>query len=435
MSSDYQRVKSYVSRLLEQHTKEQLLAQLAPKTEPPPPRVPRGVSVNDMAKRLDMTKLPKEEREEIADRRSVEYHDRYVRNIENYIGTVKVPLGLTGPLRVNGLFAQGDYLIPLATTEAALVASYSRGARTITAAGGCRAMLLNEGVGRAPGFIFADLAEAGLFVTWAQEQFETFKSVAAETTRHGQLVNMHVTIEGNHVYLFLEFETGDASGQNMVTIAAERIRGHVMAHSPVKPKRSYVEANLSGDKKASFQSFHTVRGKKVAAEATIPPETVKKYLRTTPARLEEYWRLSAIGGSLSGTIGLQGHYANGLAALYLACGQDVACVSESAIGVTRLEVAADGALYASVNLPNLMVGTVGGGTGLPSQAACLGIMGMKGSDRARAFAEICGALCLAGELSIMAALCTGEFAKAHHILARGARNKDTTPPAPERTSP
>src|SRR5262249_55675052 len=160
-------------------------------------------------------------------------------------------------------------------------------------------------------------------------------------------------------------------------------------------------------------------GRKVSAEVLIPADLVEKRLRTTPEHMVNFWRMSAMGGVLSGTLGLQGHYANGLAALYLACGQDVACVAESAVGVTRFEVLEGRALYASVTLPNIMVGSVGGGTGLPSQKACLDIMGLSGPGKAQALAEVCAGLCLAGELSIMGALCSGDFSRAHRVLARG----------------
>ncbi|MFW6333488.1 MAG: 3-hydroxy-3-methylglutaryl-CoA reductase, partial [Thermodesulfobacteriota bacterium] len=234
----------------------------------------------------------------------------------------------------------------------------------------------------------------------------------------GRLADMKMTVEGNHVYLCFEYTTGDASGQNMVTFATQAICEYILEKSPVKPRKWYVEANLSGDKKASFQSFNSVRGKKVTAEALIPADISRQYLRATPEELADYWRISSIGGSLSGTIGMQGHFANGLAALYIACGQDAACVSESAVGITRLEVTGEGDLYASVTLPNLMIGTVGGGTGLPGQNACLKIMGMAGPGKARAFSEIAAALCLAGELSIIAALTSGDFSRAHQAFSR-----------------
>ena len=357
--------------------------------------------------------------EALADSQSLAQAGRYRRNIENYIGTVKVPVGLAGPLRINGLFARGDYYIPLATTEACLVASFSRGSRTISEAGGCTAMLLSEGVSRAPGFTFQNLQEVRLFVQWARSRYADFKREAEATTRFGKLIDMRVTVEGNHVFLYFDFTTGDASGQNMVTIATEAICAHVRANSPVRPQCSFVEANFSGDKKASAQSFQSVRGKRVSADVTLPADLVKARLHSTPAQMAQYWQLAAIGSMLSGTFGVQGQYANGLAALYIACGQDVACVAESAVGVTRLEVTDQGALYAAVTLPSVMVGTVGGGTGLPSQQACLDMMGLSGGGNAQAFAEVCAAVCLAGELSIIGALSSGEFARAHQRFARG----------------
>jgi hydroxymethylglutaryl-CoA reductase (NADPH) len=343
----------------------------------------------------------------------------YQGNIENAIGVLRMPIGLAGPLRVNGLAAKGDYPIPLATTEAALVASYHRGCRLLTAVGGCAALVLSESVSRAPGFVFRTAAEGCLFIVWAVEQFEEFQRITATSTSHGQLVDIVCTVEGNHAYLNFEFTTGDACGQNMVTLATQMICDDIVKRTPVQPQRYYVESNLSGDKKASARSFTTARGKKVTAEAMIPAEMIAQHLLTTPQAMADYWRMSAIGGVFSGTLGIHGHFANGLAALYLATGQDAACVAESSIGVTRFEVTEDGGLYASVTLPGIMVGTVGGGTGLPTQKACLELMGLYGSGKARALAEVCAGLLLAGELSIIAALSAGHFARAHRKLARG----------------
>ena len=205
----------------------------------------------------------------------------------------------------------------------------------------------------------------------------------------------------------------------MVTLATEIICTFIEKNSPIRPQYHFLETNMSGDKKASAQSFVSVRGKKVCAEVLLPADLVKRRLHTTARRMSDYWRMSAIGGVLSGTIGVQGHYANGLAALYIACGQDAACVAESAVGVTRLEEMEGGDLYAAVTLPNLIVGTVGGGTGLPSQRACLRVLGLDGDGHARAFAEVCAGLALAGELSIIGALSAGHFARAHRRLARG----------------
>lgn len=420
MSADHRHASSYLDRLLLARSPEELRQQLAPKQDNLPAKVAGGnhLTIETVDRRWQAIPLPPEIRNNLLDPQTQAQLPSYQSNVENFIGTVKVPIGLAGPLRVNGLFAQGDYYIPLATTEAALVASYSRGAQLISEVGGCTAVLLNEGIGRAPGFAFRDLQESGLFVVWATAQLEEFRKQAEATTRHGKLKDMRITVEGNHVYLYFEFTTGDASGQNMVTLATEAICAYIQAHSPIRPQYFFVEANLSGDKKASAQSFLLVRGKKVSAEVVLPAEVVKKRLRTTPEHMVNYWRMSALGGVLSGTVGVHGHYANGLAALYLACGQDVACVAESAVGVTRFEVTAANELYAAVTLPNIMVGTVGGGTGLPSQQACLAIMGLSGAEKARALAEVCAGVCLAGELSIIGALCSGAFSRAHQVLAR-----------------
>jgi hydroxymethylglutaryl-CoA reductase (NADPH) len=344
--------------------------------------------------------------------------DAFDGNIENCIGSVKVPVGLAGPLRVNGLYAQGDYPIPLATTEAALIASYHRGACMISASGGCTSMLLYQALNRAPAFAFDSLITAGRFVSWSMETFETFQQIANSTTGHGKLVDVGTTVEGNHVYLNFEYTTGDASGQNMVTIATQAVCDYISSHCPVPIKQLYVEGNLSGDKKASAQAYTSVRGRKVSAEVTISPEILHKYVHATPKQMVDYWQISAIGGVLSGTMGIHGHFANGLAALYIATGQDAACVAESAIGLTRFEITDEGNLYASVSLPGIMVGTVGGGTGLPSQKACLDLMGLHGSNNSGALAEVCAGLLLGGELSIIAALATGDFTRAHHKLAR-----------------
>lgn len=346
---------------------------------------------------------------------------KYGRNIENFIGEARIPIGLAGPLRINGLAARADYYVPMATHEAALVASYSRGMHVITAAGGCAAWVLNRGVTRAPGFIFRSTADAGLFVAWVVEQVRVLRRVAQSTTRHGKLIDIRLNVEGNHVYLICEYETGDAAGQNMVTVATEAMCQHIVANTPVAPRSWFVEANMSGDKKASAQSYLTVRGHKVTAEAIIPSGLVARRLGSTPAKMSEYWQMSAMGSAMSGTMGIHGHIANGLAAVFIACGQDVACVAEATVGVTRMEVTESGDLYAAVTLPGLIVGTVGGGTGLPTPSACLRMLGLAGEGKVDALAELCAGVVLAGEVSIAGALSAGHFSRAHERLARGKR--------------
>ncbi len=358
---------------------------------------------------------------EIYDAKARETASAYGRNIENYIGTVSIPVGTAGPLRINGRAETREYTVPLATSEAALVASYNRGARVISAAGGCNVRVVDEGVSRTPMFAFETIVEAECFSRHLLANKDRLQQVVPRVTRHGALKDVQAVIEGNHVYVDLCFTTGDAAGQNMVTFAADAICKAILERSPVQPRYWFLEANLSGDKKATARSLAGVRGKRVVADVVLPAALVEQALHTTPRRMVEYWCGGALGGVMSGTIGVQGHFANGLAALFLACGQDVACVAESATGVTRMETMEAGDLYVSVTLPNIIVGTVGGGTGLPSATACLDILGLSGSGNAVAFAEVCGGLVLAGEISIIAAFCSGDFATAHQCLSRQGR--------------
>ncbi len=343
--------------------------------------------------------------------------EAYGANIEHFLGCMQLPLGIAGPLRMRGLAAQGDIALPLATTEAALVASVHRGARLITKAGGCSALIQAEGVTRSPGFAFGNLRETGLFQSWVLEQEAQFAQLAAGTTRHGKLESMRLLAEGSTVYVLLDYSTGDAAGQNMVTLATQAVFDWILEHSPVKARHAFVEANASGDKKATAQSFMGVRGRKVTAEVWIPARLLQRALHVPVEKMIAYWEMSAMGGVLTGTLGVQGHYANTLAALFLATGQDVACVAEAAVGVTHFEALDDG-LHATVTLPNLIVGSVGGGTGLPHAKACLELMGLAGTGKARALAELCAGAALAGELSIIGALAAGEFSQAHERLAR-----------------
>ncbi|MBF9035127.1 3-hydroxy-3-methylglutaryl-CoA reductase [Rhodobacterales bacterium HKCCE2091] len=342
---------------------------------------------------------------------------RYAANIENMIGTVKLPVGVIGPLRVNGLHAAGDYPVPLATTEAALVASYGRGALAANRAGGITTAVLYEGVLRTPAFVLDDLLSAGQFVDWVVENVAALQAAAEATTRYGRLVSVEPVIDTNIVFLLCRYTTGDAGGQNMVTIATDALCRHIAAHCPVRLRHWYVEGNFSGDKKASTLGTLTGRGRKVSASVVLPERVVESALRTSIDEMLAYGRVANLGALLSGQLGAQAHYANGLAALYIATGQDAACVAESAVGFTRME-RHDGGLFASVTLPNILVGTVGGGTGLPTQSACLELMGLKGTGHAAALAEIAAALCLCGELSIVAAMAAGHFAVAHERLAR-----------------
>ena len=354
----------------------------------------------------------------ISGKKSFEKHEDLKGNIENFIGMAQVPIGIAGPMLINGTQANGDFFVPLATTEGALVASYNRGMKICRESGGVSAVCLTEGIQRSPYFKMKNIVEVGIFVEWVLHQTEAFNKIVSETSRYAKLDTFRPNMEGNSVIFSFEYTTGDAAGQNMVTICTNEICKYIIEHSPVKPTEWYIESNYSGDKKATALSFTNVRGKKAVAEIVIPKEILEKSLKTTAIRMADYWRTSAIALVQSGSIGIHGHISNGLAALFIATGQDAACISESAIGVLRMEVVNEEDLYVSLSLPGLIVGTVGGGTGLPTQRECLELMDCYGPGKARKFAEICVSLALAGEISIAAAITEGYFAEAHQTFGR-----------------
>lgn len=339
-------------------------------------------------------------------------------NIENFIGMAQIPIGLAGPIKINGSGGTGEYFVPLATTEGALVASYNRGMKACRLAGGITTLCVSEGVQRSPFFKFEDLRTVGLFITWVHDHMETIEEIVSKTSRYAKLKGIKTNIEGNSVILTFEYTTGDAAGQNMVTICTDQICKFILSNFEVTPTEWYIESNYSGDKKATALSFSNVRGKKVTSEIVLPRAIVEGVLKTTPEKIAAYWQSSTLAVTQSGSIGAQGHIANGLTALFIACGQDVACISESSVGLTRMETNANGDLYVSVTLPSLIVGTVGGGTSLPTQQECLKMMDCAGVGKARKFAEICCAVSLAGELSIASAMSADHFTSAHKNLGR-----------------
>ncbi len=338
--------------------------------------------------------------------------------IENFVGLACIPVGVIGPLSVAGVHARGEFYVPMATTEGALIASYNRGAKIIGSSGGARVHCLLERVSRAPAFVFGSLHEAVAFARWVEARLDVLRRIAETTTRHGRLQRVEATVVGKQVHLDCAYTAADAAGQNMVTLATHAVCHEILASTPVKPVSWFLEANLSGDKKATARSFLGARGRRVSAEAVVPREVALRECQATPEVIAEYSRVATVGAIQSGAIGSQGHYANALAALFIACGQDVACVAEAAVGITCFELDGRGDLYVSVTLPNLIAGTVGGGTDLPTQRECLGMLGCAGTGKAAKFAEICAATVLAGEISITAALATGHFAAAHARYGR-----------------
>ncbi len=382
-----------------------------------PTRQATEASIGRYWSRLTKGSATDADRRAIADPETVARAADYSANIENMIGTVKLPVGIAGPLRINGLHAEGDYHIPLATSEAALVASYARGAHVASKAGGVSTAVLYEGVLRSPAFTFDTLLEAGTFIDWVVTHAETLKQAAEATTSHGILISLEPMIDNNVAFLLCRYTTGDAAGQNMVTLATHALCEAIATNCPVPIKRWYIEGNFSGDKKASSLGTITGRGRKVSAAVTLPETLIAAALHTSMDEMLDYARVANLGALLSGQLGAQAHYANGLAAFYIATGQDAACVAESAVGFTRMERRPDG-LFCSVTMPNILVGSVGGGTSLPSQTAGLNVLGLRGAGHGAALAEVTAALCLCGEISIVAAMAAGHFTRAHHRLAR-----------------
>jgi hydroxymethylglutaryl-CoA reductase (NADPH) len=399
---------------------EERLAPVPPRERPVPPRVPAPLdwTREGQARRIAFLRARGVEVPHLAGRGAPPEPEELRGNIEHFIGMAQVPVGLIGPLRISGTQLREDVFVPLATSEGALVASYDRGARILSRAGGAVCMLVEEEVQRAPAFAFPTLARAARFEAWARGHEELFRDIAARESRFGRLVGMKTILEANHVYLMLSFVTGDAAGQNMVTFSTAAICREILERTPVQPEYWYVESNLSGDKKASAARFLHTRGRRVTAEALLPRTLVMRGLRATPEQMCDCWRMGLLGGVQSGTAGASSHVANALAALFMACGQDVACVAEASLAVLRMEVRA-GDLYVALTLPNLIVGTVGGGTRLSTARECLEIVGCAGTGKAGRFAEICAAVALAGEVSIVGALASGEFAAAHRRLGRG----------------
>lgn len=337
-------------------------------------------------------------------------------NVENPVGAVQVPLGVAGPLLVQGEHAQGLFYVPLATTEGALVRSYERGAVAITRAGGATARVIADENRVSPVFLFEGAAEAAAFARELPALFEALKAEAESTTRHGKLLRVEPLPLGREVVVHFAFWTADAHGMNMIVKAADRACRWLVeqGHAP----RYYVFSGAESEKRASGALFAGGKGKKVTAGVRIPARVARAYLHTTPEGLADVWHRTVLGHLQAGSTGYNGHVANGLAALFIACGQDVANVANSAVGITSFEVVERGDLYASVTLPSLTVATVGGGTGLGTARECLEMLGCAGAGKAPKLAEIAAALVLGGELSFGAAIASGEFVAAHETYGR-----------------
>jgi hydroxymethylglutaryl-CoA reductase (NADPH) len=338
-------------------------------------------------------------------------------NVENFIGAAQLPIGIAGPLLVDGEHARGTFYVPLATTEGALVASYNRGMKLLYEAGGVRTTVVAEAMQRAPAFGFDSAREARAFGEWLTASFADIKAEAEASTHVGRLHDIEQFPASRYLFLRFDYTTGDAAGQNLTGKATLRACAWIRAHYP-GIREFYLEANLATDKKSSQVNVLRTRGKRVVAEATIPAGLIREVLHTTPGRMFRARQVSNLGGQLAGVNNNGNHSANAVAALFAATGQDIANVAESSAALVHTELLADGGYYYSITIPALIVATYGGGTGLPTQRECLELLGCYGTGRVRKFAEIAAATVLCGEVSLGAAVVAGEWVTAHERLGR-----------------
>ncbi len=341
----------------------------------------------------------------------------FAKNIENPIGTIQVPIGVAGPVTINGEHAKDDFFIPLATSEGALLASVNRGCSAITAAGGVNARVIGDKMTRAPVIKTESIVEAVKVKQWFEEKFDELKEIAESTTSHGKLIKIDpIIIVGNYVYPRFCYSTGDSMGMNMVTIATEKVLEKL--YEDLGVHAIALSGNLCVDKKPAAINVVEGRGKTVVADILIPEAIVRTKLKTTAKAIEEVnTAKNLIGSAAAGSMAYNAHFANMIGALFLATGQDAAHVVEGSLGITTAEDR-DGDLYFSVNMPDLPIATIGGGTRLETANEGLQILGCAGSGNVNKFAEIVISTVLAGELSLVGALAAGHLAKAHQELGR-----------------
>jgi hydroxymethylglutaryl-CoA reductase (NADPH) len=339
-------------------------------------------------------------------------------NVENFIGVAQMPLGLAGPVQVNGEHADGEYPVPLATTEGTLVASYSRGMKAINMSGGAKTTVTDDRMNRAPVFVFEDARKARDFRDWVFDHRETVEEKAEETSSVAELVEIEDYMTNNFAHLRFSFQTGDAAGQNMVGKATFAACNWILQEYPGYVENFYLEGNFGTDKKASQVNTMMTRGKRVTAEVTLDEDTCLHHLGAEPESLDHHGKIATLGAYFSGADTNGAHPANGLASLFIACGQDEANVAESHAAIINTTLLRDNSIHVSVTLPSLIVATYGGGTGLPTQRECLSMLDCDGAGNVNKFAEIAAATVLAGEISLGAAISASDWVTSHESLGR-----------------
>ena len=338
-------------------------------------------------------------------------------NCEHFSGVAQIPLGFAGPLRVNGEHAHGDFLVPLATSEGTLVASYDRGMKVLNLSGGVTCTVVGDAMQRAPVFVFRDARGARDFVKWVQANRPRIAEEAESTSRVAKLQEIDCYLSNKFAYLRFNFSTGDAAGQNMVGRATFAGCSWILDHYP-GVERFYLESNFATDKKASQINIMRTRGKRVTAEAVVKRDVLIQQMRVEPETLAYHYNVANVGSILSGANNNGLHSANAITAMFIATGQDVANVAESSAGLMYAELTPERDLYLSLTIPSLIVGTHGGGTGLPTQRECLAVLGCVGKGKVQKLAEIIAGVALAGEISLAAAISSAEWVSSHEQYGR-----------------
>lgn len=341
-------------------------------------------------------------------------------NVEHFTGVAQIPLGFAGPIRINGEQAQGDFLIPLATSEGTLVASYNRGIKVVNLCGGVKCTVIGDAMQRAPVFVMEDARAGREFVKWVEANMDKIRYEAEATSHVARLQYIDAYQSNKFVYLRFNYSTGDAAGQNMVGRATFGACSWMLDHYEAKDtiKHFYLESNFATDKKASHVNVMRTRGKRVTAELVVKRSVLLQHMRVEPASLHYHSSVANVGAFLSGANNNGAHSPNAITAMFIATGQDVANVAESSAGIIYTELTDEGDLYVSLTIPSLIVATYGGGTGLPTQRECLEVLGCYGKGKVNKLAEIVAGVALAGELSLGAAISSSDWVSSHEKYGR-----------------
>lgn len=340
-------------------------------------------------------------------------------NVENFIGFSQTPIGVAGPLQINGDFAKGNFYVPLATNEGAMVASFSRGMKIASLSGGITTKVLIDLYRVNPMLIFDSLLSATEAKNWIEQNFVSLQKEVEKTSNFCRLEEQKITVLGRRLILSLAYKTGDALGANMATKATQAVLDFLVENLQIE---NYLIHGQDLEKRASGRNLIEGRGKFVTAEVKIPKEILEEKLKVTAKQLSDVCESYFIGYSHLVTMSNHLQTANLLAAIFIACGQDVAYVAESIVGTMSFENLEDGSLIASLTLPALLVATVGGGTNKGTSAECLSILDCLGKGKAKKFAEIVCASALCGELSLAVAMIKKDLVDAHEKLNRNRPN-------------